>query len=210
MEKIRALFLKDWFFIVIVMMMCAGIVGGTHMYLNYGTGYMNELVGGQLLLTGDYAQAAGFGGGFLLARVLEGPLVGILDIGGSLMMGVGCGVIGIMYSMGLGWIMDNFVTSILAGAVIGATIGIVIIAIRRLVPSGIQAGGSDIMMGVGHQLAQWLAPLFLISALGTSIPLGVFGAIGGAVAYKFDKNLIGGIIIGMFIAAFFWPVAPAA
>jgi uncharacterized protein (TIGR03579 family) len=209
MEKVKGLFMTDWFFIVIMILMCAGVLGSTHMYLQYGTGYMNELVGGQLLLSGDYAQAAGFGGGFLLARVLEGPLVGILDIGGSIMMGVGCGVVGIMYSIGLGGLMDNFFTSLLAGAVIGAAIGCIIIVIRRLVPEGVQAGGSDIMMGVGHQLANWLAPLFLISALATSVPLGIFGALGGAVAYKFDKNLVGGIIIGMFIAAFFWPVSAA-
>lgn len=209
MEKMKKLFMNDWFFIVIMVLMCAGVMGGVHMYLTYGTGYMNVLVGGQLLQSGDYAQAAGFGGGFLLARILEGPLVGILDIGGSIMMGVGCGLVGIMYSIGLGWMLENFVMSLIAGAVIGACIGLIIMAIRKLVPNGVQAGGSDIMMGVGHQLANWLAPLFLISALATSVPLGVFGALGGAVAYKFDKNLVGGIIIGMFIAAFFWPVSAA-
>lgn len=209
MEKMKKLFMNDWFFIAIMVLMCAGVMGGVHMYLTYGTGYMNVLVGGQLLQSGDYAQAAGFGGGFLLARILEGPLVGILDIGGSIMMGVGCGLVGIMYSIGLGWMVENFVMSLIAGAVIGACIGLIIMAIRKLVPNGVQAGGSDIMMGVGHQLANWLAPLFLISALATSVPLGVFGALGGAVAYKFDKNLVGGIIIGMFIAAFFWPVSAA-
>ncbi len=209
MEKMKKLFMNDWFFIAIMVLMCAGVMGGVHMYLTYGTGYMNVLVGGQLLQSGDYAQAAGFGGGFLLARILEGPLVGILDIGGSIMMGVGCGLVGIMYSIGLGWMVENFIMSLIAGAVIGACIGLIIMAIRKLVPNGVQAGGSDIMMGVGHQLANWLAPLFLISALATSVPLGVFGALGGAVAYKFDKNLVGGIIIGMFIAAFFWPVSAA-
>lgn len=207
MEKMKKLFMNDWFFIAIMVLMCAGVMGGVHMYLTYGTGYMNVLVGGQLLQSGDYAQAAGFGGGFLLARILEGPLVGILDIGGSIMMGVGCGLVGIMYSVGLGWMVENFIMSLITGAVIGACIGLIIMAIRKLVPNGVQAGGSDIMMGVGHQLANWLAPLFLISALATSVPLGVFGALGGAVAYKFDKNLVGGIIIGMFIAAFFWPVS---
>ncbi len=209
MERMKKLFMNDWFFIAIMVLMCAGVMGGVHMYLTYGTGYMNVLVGGQLLQSGDYAQAAGFGGGFLLARILEGPLVGILDIGGSIMMGVGCGLVGIMYSIGLGWMVENFIMSLIAGAVIGACIGLIIMAIRKLVPNGVQAGGSDIMMGVGHQLANWLAPLFLISALATSVPLGVFGALGGAVAYKFDKNLVGGIIIGMFIAAFFWPVSAA-
>ena len=123
MEKMKKLFMNDWFFIAIMVLMCAGVMGGVHMYLTYGTGYMNVLVGGQLLQSGDYAQAAGFGGGFLLARILEGPLVGILDIGGSIMMGVGCGLVGIMYSIGLGWMLENFVMSLIAGAVIGACIG---------------------------------------------------------------------------------------
>ncbi len=63
------------------------------------------------------------------------------------------------------------------------------------------------MMGVGHQLSLWLGPLFLLSALGLSIPVGVCGAIGGAIFYKMDKNIVGGIIIGMFIASFIWPIA---
>lgn len=210
MNKIKNLFMNDWFFVAIVSLMCAGIMGSAHLYMVYNTGYMNVVVGGEMLKTGGYAQAAGFGGGFLLARILEAPLVGILDIGGSLMMGVGCGVVGIMYQIGLGWMVENFALSLIAGAVIGAAIGLAIMLVRKLVPNGIQAGGADIMMGVGHQLAEWLAPLFLISALGASIPLGVCGAIGGVVAYKMDKNLVGGVLIGIFIAAFFWPIAPAA
>lgn len=177
------------------------------MYMVYNTGLMNEIAGGQLLKAGDYASAAGFGGGFLLARILEAPLVGILDIGGSLMHGVSCGIAGLMYEMGLGWIIENFVASILVGALIGAAIGLIIMLIRTLVPNGVQAGGSDIMMGVGHQLAEWLAPLFMISALSASIPLGVCATAGGVIAYKFDKNIVGGVLIGVFIGAFFWPIA---
>jgi len=210
MEKLKNLFMKDWFFVAITALICAGIMGSVHMYMVYNTGYMNVIAGGQLLKTGDYATAAGFGGGFLIARILEGPLVGILDIGGSLMMGVGAGVAGIIYQMNLGWMIENFAMSLILGAVVGAVIGLVVMGIRTFVPKGVQAGGSDIMMGVGHQLSSWLGPLFLIAALGASIPIGICGAIGGAAAYKMDKNIVGGIILGMFIAAFFWPIAPAA
>lgn len=207
MKKMNELFMNDWFFIAVCALITAGVLGSTHMYMAYNTGYLNEIVGGQLLKAGDYASAAGFGGGFLLARILEAPLVGILDIGGSLMMGVSCGIAGLMYEMGLGWVIENFIASILAGALVGAVIGLIIIVIRKLVPNGIQAGGADIMMGVGHQLAEWLAPLFMISALSTSIPLGICATAGGAIAYKFDKNIVGGVLIGVFIGAIFWPIA---
>ena len=206
-NKYHGLFMQDWFFIVICMCICAGVAGGTHMYMTYNTGFMNNLTIGQMLKTGDYATAAGYCGGFLIARVLEGPLVGLVDIGGSMMTGIGAGIPGILYEAGYGWIFDNVATSLLCGAVCGLIMGAVILAIRKFVPNGIQAGGTDIMMGVGHQLSLWLGPLFLLSALGMSIPIGIFGAIGGAIFYKMDKNIVGGIIIGMFIASFFWPLA---
>lgn len=208
MTKVKEIFMKDWFFIVIVMMLCSGVLGSVHMFMTNGTGYMNVMVCGQMLQSGDFAAVAGFGGGFLIARVLEGPLVGILDIGGAIMAGVGGGVAGLLYAAGMGWVIENFVFALLAGLVVGAIMGSVIMLVRKLVPDGIQAGGTDIMMGVGHQLANWMAPLFLVSALSASIPIGIFGAVGGAIAYKFDKNLVGGIIIGILLAAFLWPLAP--
>lgn len=206
MEKMKNLFMKDWFFIIICATICAGVVGSAHMYMVENTGYLNELTGGLLLKEGDYATAAGYGGGFLIARVLEGPLVGLIDIGGGMMHGVGCGIVGLLYSMNLGFLVENYFLSILTGALVGVVISLVVLGIRYLVPSGVQAGGSDIMMGVGHQLSSWLGPLFLISALSVSIPVGIFGAIGGTAFYLKGKNVVGGIIIGMFIAAFFWPV----
>ncbi len=209
MQRFKDLFMKDWFFFVIAACICAGVVGSAHMYLIEGTGYMNGLTGALLLKEGDFTTAAGFGGGFLIARILEGPLVGLIDIGGSMMHGVGCGVVGLLYSVGLGFLVDNFALSIITGAVIGLAIAAVVMGIRYLVPSGIQAGGSDIMMGVGHQLSSWLGPLFLISALSVSVPIGIAGTIGGTLFYLKGKNIVGGIIIGMFIAAFFWPVISA-
>ncbi len=206
MKKLRDTFMKNWFFFVIVACICAGVMGSVHMYMVHNTGYLNGLAGGQLLKQGDYATAAGYGGGFLIARVLEGPLVGLIDIGGSMMHGVGCGIAGLMYEVGLGWMIENFALALISGAVIGLAIAAVVMGIRYLVPSGVQAGGSDIMMGVGHQLSAWLGPLFLIAALSASIPVGICGAIGGALFYLRGKNVVGGIVIGMFIAVFFWPL----
>ncbi|MDO4378844.1 MAG: DUF4310 family protein [Erysipelotrichia bacterium] len=206
MKKLRDTFMKNWFFFVIVACICAGVMGSVHMFMVHNTGYLNGLAGGQLLKQGDYATAAGYGGGFLIARVLEGPLVGLIDIGGSMMHGVGCGIAGLMYEVGLGWMIENFALALVSGAIIGLAIASVVMGIRYLVPSGVQAGGSDIMMGVGHQLSAWLGPLFLIAALSASIPVGICGAIGGALFYLRGKNVVGGIVIGMFIAVFFWPL----
>lgn len=206
MEKCKALFMKDWFFIPICMLICCGVMGGVHLYMEYNVGYMHTLVGGQLLKSGDFTTAAGYGGGFLIARILEGPLVGILDIGGSIMAGVGVGVAGMLYAMGFGFLFDNVFLSLLAGAGVGFIIGSIVMGVRYIVPEGVQTGGSDIMMGVGHQLASWMGPLFLISAWSASIPIGMCGAIGGVLFYMKGKNYIGGIIIGMFIAAFIWTV----
>ena len=122
------------------------------------------------------------------------------------MHGIGCGIAGLMYEMGLGFMIESFPLSIVSGAVCGLIIACVVMGIRYLVPSGVQAGGSDIMMGVGHQLSAWLGPLFLIAALQASIPVGICGAVGGALFYLKGKNVVGGIVIGMFIAVFFWPL----
>ncbi|MBR0138208.1 MAG: DUF4310 family protein [Erysipelotrichaceae bacterium] len=207
MKKMKELFMKDWFFFVIAMAIVSGVMGSVHMYMVHGTGYLNGLAGGQMLKSGDFATAAGYGGGFLIARVLEGPLVGLIDIGGGMMHGVGCGIAGLMYEMGLGWMIESFPLSLVSGAVCGLIIASVVMGIRYLVPAGIQAGGSDIMMGVGHQLSAWLGPLFLIAALAASIPVGLCGALGGILFYLRDKNIVGGIILGMFLAVFIWPLA---
>lgn len=207
MKKLKELFMKDWFFFVIAMCIVSGVMGSVHMFMVHDTGYLNGLAGGMMLKQGDYATAAGYGGGFLIARVLEGPLVGLIDIGGGMMHGVGCGIAGLMYEMGMGWMIESFPMALISGAAVGLVIACVVMGIRYAVPDGVQAGGSDIMMGVGHQLSAWLGPLFLLSALGSSIPLGICGAVGGVIFYKMDKNIVGGIILGIFIAAFIWPIA---
>ena len=186
-EKLNKFLMKDWTFILICMLICAAVVGGTHTYIVDGTGYLN-----------------GFAGGFLIARILEGPLVGLIDIGGSMMHGVGCGVCALIFSMGWGFLIYNFPLAILTGGVIGLVIGLIVMGVRKLIPSGVTAGGTAIMMGVGHQLSNFLAPLFLLSALQYSIPIGIAGALGGIAFYIKGKNCVGGIIIGMFIAAFFF------
>lgn len=97
MENKKSNFLlADMSFPILVGMACAAIFAGTHMFVVHGVGAFNEIFTVKLLeqgiTSGDYAAAAGYAAGFLIARVLEGPLVGLLDIGGSLMTGVGIGI----------------------------------------------------------------------------------------------------------------------
>ena len=207
-EKLNKFLMKDWAFLLICVAICAGVVGGTHTYLVNGTGYLTNFAGGQMLKlgieSGDLGAAVGYGGGFLIARVLEGPLVGLIDIGGSMMHGVGLGICALIISMGWGFLIYNFPLAILTGGFVGLVIGLIVMGVRKLMPSGVTAGGTAFMMGVGHQLSNFLAPLFLLSALQYSIPIGIAGALGGIAFYIKGKNCVGGIIIGMFIAAFFF------
>ena len=79
-EKFDAFMMKDTTFILLVMGAAAAIFAGTYMFITLGTGAFNDLSIVAMLKDGmdggDYAAAAGFAAGFLIARVLEGPLVG--------------------------------------------------------------------------------------------------------------------------------------
>lgn len=106
MENKKSNFLlADMSFPILVGMACAAIFAGTHMYVVHKVGAFNEIfvvkMLDQGLNGGDYAAAAGFAAGFLIARVLEGPLVGLLDIGGSLMTGVGVGIPALFLASGI-------------------------------------------------------------------------------------------------------------
>ena len=91
-QKMDEFLMKDSTFILLMIGAAAAIFAGTFMYIKFGTGAFNEISITALLQegidTGDYAAAAAFAAGFLIARILEGPLVGLLDIGGSLQTGV--------------------------------------------------------------------------------------------------------------------------
>ncbi|WP_202709779.1 DUF4310 family protein, partial [Sporosalibacterium faouarense] len=144
--------------------------------------------------------------GFLIARILEGPLVGVLDIGGSLMTGVGIGIPALMLASGVRAPIDNFLLSLITGAGIGLVIGGVIILVRKLMPQGIASSGTNIMMGAGNATGRYLGPLIIISAIQYGIPAGIGSFIGAAIFYKLDKPIAGGAILGAMILASFFPV----
>lgn len=203
MEK-QSLWLNNWLFPMLVGLLCAGIVGATSMYLNFGVGAINEIFVVQMLdaglKTGDYAAAAGFAAGFLIARVLEGPLVGLLDIGGALMTGVGIGIPALLLASGYGFLLQDFSLSLLLGLGLGLLIGVIIIVIRVLIPEeGLSASGTDIMMGAGNALGRFLGPLIVLSAINYGVLTGIGATIGAAIFVYAKKSMIGGAILGAMI-----------
>lgn len=207
-QKLDIFLMKDSTFIFLIMGAAAAIFAGTFMYIKFGTGAFNEIAIVQMLRdgldTGDYAGAAGFAAGFLIARVLEGPLVGILDIGGSLMTGVGIGIPALLLSMGITLPFDNFLFALLTGAMIGIILGSVIIGIRKTVPEGTAVGGTSIMMGAGNATGRYLGPMIIIAASQYNVVAGIGAIIGGAIFYKLGKEITGGAILGaMLLGAIF-------
>lgn len=203
-DRLLLFLLKDLSFPLIVGIACAAIFAGTHMYVVHHSGAFNEIFVVQMLDEGlnggDYAAAAGFATGFLLARILEGPLVGILDIGGSLLTGVGIGIPAMMLASGIETPIKSFPLALATGLVIGLVIGALIIIIRKIMPNGIAAGGTGIMMGAGNATGRYLGPLIILSAIQYSIPTGIGAFVGGAIFYKFERPIAGGAIIGAMLA----------
>ncbi len=201
------IWLNNWIFPIFVGLLSAGVVGATSMYINFGVGALNEIFVVQLLDAGlkggDYAAAAGFAAGFLVARVLEGPLVGLLDIGGAIMTGVGIGIPAVFLAAGYSTLFDNFYLSLLLGLAIGLGLGLGIIIIRKMIPEeGFSASGTDIMMGAGNTLGRFLGPLIILSAANYGVFTGVGATIGAGIFVYYKKSMIGGAILGaMFLGA---------
>lgn len=208
MNKIKKFFMSNAAFPILTMMLGACVFTGHHMFRTYGFGLFQSASQTAMITvgmeTGDYGTAIGYASGFLLARVLEGPLVGILDIGGSFMTGVGTGLSSLCIVLGLTQLVDNFFLSVLTGAVLGLIIGLVIIFVKKAMPEGLTASGTDIMMGVGNSAGRYLGPLVIIYAIKYSIPCGIGAIIGAAIMHKINKPVIGGALLGaMLIGAFF-------
>ena len=92
MEQNKGFWYADWSFPIFVGLLSSGVFAGTHMYYLYGIGAFNEVAFVAMLKagidTGAYGAVAAFGASFLFARIIEGSLVGILDIGGAIQTGV--------------------------------------------------------------------------------------------------------------------------
>lgn len=203
LEKLRDYLEKDATFIVLFGLATAGVIGGTSIFLEHGTGLFNEIYIGEMLNvgleTGDYSAPAAFAVGFLIARLLEGPLVGILDVGGALMTGLGVGIPALILSLGMDNLIRNFPIAILVGLVLGLVIGVLLILIRKSAPDLSLDTATSIMMGAGNSSGEALGPLVLLSAVSYSIPAGVGAIIGSFLFYKYKKPMVGGAILGAII-----------
>lgn len=208
--------MADWSFPIFVGLLSSAVFAGTHMFIVHGMGVFSDLAVAAQLTAGleessALGAAAAFGASFLFARVLEGSLVGILDIGGSIMTGVGIGIPAMLLMFGIEAPLKNFVLSLIVGALLGVVIGAVIIGLKRFtVGKANSTFGADVMMGAGNASGRFLGPLLVITACAASVPIGIGAIIGAAVFYKFKKPIAGGAIIGAMIMGIFFPLPPAA
>ena len=122
------------------------------------------------------------------------------------MTGVGTGLTALFMSMGLDFLVTNFILALLVGAAIGAALGVIIIVVKKAMPSGMAASGTNIMMGAGNATGRYLGPLIVLSAIQYSIPAGIGSVIGAAIFHKMGKPIVGGAILGAMFLAFIFPI----
>ncbi|WP_052372345.1 DUF4310 family protein [Amycolatopsis taiwanensis] len=206
--------LSEWAFPIFVACLASSVFAGTHLFYLYHTGAFNDVAVVSLLsqgmTTGSYSAAAAFGAGFLFARVIEGPMVGILDIGGSLQTGVGIGIPALLLSAGITAPLEHFWLALPVGALCGLVIGSLILAVRKVTVNSDRVRstfGADVMMGAGNASGRYLGPLVLVAAATASIPVGLGSVLGAGLFYWWKKPITGGAILGAMVMGFFFPIA---
>ncbi|PLR38310.1 hypothetical protein CYR32_04720 [Chimaeribacter coloradensis] len=201
----------DWSFPIFVGLLSSGVFAGTHMYYLYGIGAFNEVAFVSMLRagmdTGVYGAVAAFGASFLFARIIEGSLVGVLDIGGAVQTGVGLGIPALLLGAGIVFPVENFVASLITGLVAGLAIGYLIILARKFtINQSNSTYGADVMMGAGNTSGRFLGPLIILSAIAASIPIGIGSLLGALLFYLWQKPITGGAILGAMIFGAIFPV----
>lgn len=207
MKKLENILMKDGSFAILMMMLCSGVFAGTSIFLQYRTGSFSTtsvtVMLSEAVTTGGFAALIGYTTGFLFARVLEGPLVGILDIGGAVMTGVGAGLPGLLLSMeATKGLVTNFPISLVVGAMIGLILAAVILGIRKLMPGGYGSMGTDIMVGAGNIVGEWFGPIILLMAAKFDLYVGVGAMIGAIIFHNRKSPIIGGAILGGMILGY--------
>lgn len=210
-DKKQGFWYADWSFPIFVGLLSAGVFAGTHMYYQYGIGAFNEIAFVAMLRagmdTGLYGAVAAFGASFLFARIIEGSLVGILDIGGAIQTGIGLGVPALLLGAGIMFPVENFAASLATGMVLGMAIGYIIILVRQFtVNQSDSTYGADVMMGAGNASGRFLGPLIILAAVGASIPIGLGSLVGALVFYLWNKPITGGAILGAMLLGALFPI----
>lgn len=201
----------EWSFPLFVGLLSSGVFAGTHMYYVYGFGAFNEVAFVAMLRagidTGVYGAVAAFGASFLFARIIEGSLVGILDIGGAIQTGIGLGVPALLLGAGFAAPLENFPLSLITGFVLGVAVGLLIIAARKFtIGQGNSTYGADIMMGAGNTSGRFLGPLIILAAITASIPIGIGSLLGALGFYLWRKPIAGGAILGAMVFGALFPL----
>ncbi|MFV0379485.1 MAG: DUF4310 family protein [Anaerorhabdus sp.] len=201
--KLEKALMKESAFVLLMAFICSGVFAGTSLFIQYNTGSFSTtsvtVMLTEAIETGAYSALIGYTGGFLLARLLEGPLVGILDIGGSIMTGVGAGLPALLMSMGYGTLVESFPLALLTGAVIGITLGSFILLIRKLMPGGYSSMGTEVMVGAGNMIGEWFGPIILVMAAQYDLYTGIGAMIGAVICHQKKAPIIGGTILGAMI-----------
>ncbi|ADP10244.1 MULTISPECIES: DUF4310 family protein [Erwinia] len=202
----------DWSFPIFVGLLSAGVFAGTHMYYVYGLGAFNEVAFVSMLRsgmeTGVYGAVAAFGASFLFARIIEGSLVGILDIGGAIQTGIGLGVPALLLGAGIIYPVANFAAALVTGLALGLAVGYLIILARKFtINNSDSTYGADVMMGAGNAAGRFLGPLIILSAMSASIPIGLGSLFGSLLFYLWNKPITGGAILGAMLLGAIFPVA---
>ncbi|GAA3410145.1 DUF4310 family protein [Paenibacillus hodogayensis] len=195
--------------------MAAGVFAGTHLYYTAHTGVFNEISLAAMLTAamhgGGYGAAAAYGISFMLARVFEGSMTGVLDIGGGMQTGIGVGIPALLLGAGITAPLTSFPLALLTGALLGFVLGWIVLWLRARAqrPDAAPAAstyGSDIIIGAGNSAARFLGPLVVASALMASIPVGL-GALAGAILfYVWDKPVAAGALVGAMILGMIFPI----
>lgn len=201
----------DRSFPLFVGLLSAGVFAGTHMYYVYGLGAFNEVAFVSMLRsgmdTGIYGAVAAFGASFLFARIIEGSLVGILDIGGAIQTGIGLGVPALLLGAGISLPVTSFALSLLTGLILGMAVGYLIILARKFtINNSNSTYGADVMMGAGNASGRFLGPLIILSAMTASIPIGIGALAGALLFYLWSKPITGGAILGAMLFGAIFPV----
>jgi uncharacterized protein (TIGR03579 family) len=207
----KGFWFADYSFPLFVGLLSSGVFAGTHMYYVYQIGAFNEVAFVAMLRagmeTGVYSAAAAFGVSFLFARIIEGSLVGILDIGGAIMTGVGLGIPALLLAAEITLPLESFPLALLVGFLTGLLIGYVIILARKFtVNQGNATYGSEVMMGAGNSSGRFLGPMIVLSAMTASIPIGVGSLVGALGFYLWNKPITGGAIIGAMAFGSLFPI----